>query len=173
MPIQLPITDPVYLTTNPTGFAWADIVAFSARDKTMRLVYWKHPSSAAAYGGGQPYPVPVEIAIGPTAKDAEYGPAPMTDPGKPAVPPVYQTNPDGSTVLDASGNPVIVTPGTPAVPPTYGPGPLLRPRVPSYDEIVSAHQSLFASLADAVDAVAVAVAPEFALAGATVIPRAS
>lgn len=171
MPINLSIVDPFSKATSTQGFAWADIVAFSALAQEIRLVYRLHPSAQAAADGGEPYPTAVEIHIGPTARAAEYGPAPLLDPGQPAVAPVYQVDADGNLVFDQDGNPVIVTPGHDAVPPTYGPAPLLRARVPSYGEVISAHPDLYASMADAVDALAVAVAPEFT--GAVVIPRAS
>lgn len=44
-----------------------------------------------------------------------------------------------------------------------------RPRIPSYDEVVGQHMPLFAGIADAVDALALAVAPEFV--DASLIPR--
>lgn len=164
MPLLVPIIDPHSGESRPTAWAWCWKTNFDHKAKTAHLEYEVYASPEAAYAQPPLKPILVlAIDVGPERQAAEYGSPTLISPYVPAV---YRTvrEPDPDDPSDPGEYELV----SPAQDPVYGPAPLLRPEVPSFEELIAANQTAYGLLQLAVDQLGIDALPE--LADGSIIP---
>lgn len=158
MPLLIPIIDPHTGESRPTAWAWCWRTNFDHKAKTARLDYEVYASPEAAYAQPPLKPM-MEIAIDvkPESQPAAHGSPPLISPYVPAE---YRTvREPGTNGPDDPGEFELVSP---AQDPVYGPAPLIRPAIPSFDELIAANLTAYGLLQIAVDQLGIDVVPELA-----------
>lgn len=162
MPLIFPIKDPFSLASIPAAWAYCAEFSYSQRARRLRAAFDVYRDSESAYANPPVQPITkVEIHVGPDRQPAQYGPQPLLSPRVPAVIETVTIREPGTNGPDDEGEFERVE-VAPAQDPVYGPAPLLQPEIPSFDELVGANLAAFVAIRDAVDALALEVAPEFA-----------
>jgi len=156
MPIIAEFANPFVDGQLESAWVYCRIASFDFGLKTGRLVYEVYASREAAYGGKPPIKT-LEVILG---SPAQYGSPELLTPGSPAQ---YET-----VVIREPGTNGPDDPGktetqliSPAVDPVYGEAPLLRPAIPSLNELIADNQAAYAALQNVVDNLALGL-PEFA-----------
>lgn len=157
MPVVANVDNPFTHGRLEAAWVYCRVASFDFGAKTGRLVYEIYADRDAAYGGKPPLKT-LEITLG---TPAQYGSPPLVTPGEPAV---YETitirEPDPEDPDDPGEREVRLV--SPAVEPIYGEAPLIRPAVPSLEELIAANATAYGLLQMAVDQLALDVLPEFA-----------
>lgn len=165
MPLRVPIIDPHTGEPRPDAWAWCWRTNFDHKAKTARLDYEVYANTGAAYAQ-PPFKPILNLAVDvlPERQEAVHGSPPLISPYKPAEYRVVREA--GTDGPDDEGEVELVSP---AQDPVYGPAPLLKPAIPSFDEMIAANQAAYGLLQIAVDQLGLDALPELA-AGAIIPP---
>jgi len=156
MPIIAEFANPFVDGQLESAWVYCRIANFDFGLKTGRLVYEVYASREAAYGGKPPLKT-IEVVLG---TPAQHGPPPLQSPYAPPVYELVEIRAPGTNGEDDPGEyeNVLVAP---AQDPVFGEPPLLRPAIPSLNELIAANQAAYAALQQVADSLALTL-PEFA-----------
>lgn len=156
MPIIATVANPYTEGEFETAWIYCRVASFDFEAKTGRLVYEAYADRDSAYGGKPPVRT-LEIILG---SPAQYGYAVLVSPGEPAVYEQVTIREPGTNGPDDPGEVETVL-VSPAVDPVYGEPPLIRPAIPSLEELIANNQAAYAALQQVADQLALTL-PEFA-----------
>jgi len=155
MPIIASVDNPFTSAQLASAWIYCRVASFDFGEKTGRLLYEVYADRESAYGGKPPLKT-FEVILG---TPAEYGSPPLLSPYVPAVYETATIREPGTNGPEDQGEYEAVE-VSPAQDPVYGPSPLVRPAVPSLEELVSANEAAYLALQSVVDQLALGL-PEF------------